>query len=239
MMVVSILATGFLIGMNHAMEADHVAAVSSLVSRKKGVGNIARHGAFWGLGHALMLTLIGGTAILMQTSLSDQVAAGLEFAVGVMLVGLGIHVLWRLHQDRVHFHAHAHHGGNVHIHAHSHRDDPLPHEASHHTHKHPEGLPWRTLLVGIMHGMAGSAALIVLTAATLHSPLLGLVYIVVFGIGSVLGMALLSLVIALPITYAARSVAWLHRGIQVVIGGATICLGLSVMYATGFQIWTT
>ena len=119
-----------------------------------------------------------------------------------MLVGLGAHVLWRLWRDRVHFHRHSHGDGTIHIHAHSHAGEAAPHARSQHGHDH--GFRWRTLLVGLMHGMAGSAALLVLTVSQAKSPAAGLAYVALFGIGSMIGMGALSTLIAVPIAISAR-----------------------------------
>ena len=232
-MLLSVLGLGLLFGMQHAFEVDHVAAVSSIVSRRRGVRAISVHGAMWGLGHTLTLLLVGGTCLVLQTTLDETVAEKLELGVGVMLVGLGAHVLWRLWRDRVHIDAHRHGDGKVHLHAHSHRDDHAPHPQSAHAHEHPAKLPWRTLLVGTMHGMAGSAALVVLAASHIDSPWWGLVYIALFGLGSVVGMALLSAAIALPLTYTARSLTVGNRVLQAVIGVVTIGIGLRIVHEAG------
>ena len=115
-----ILGLGFLLGMQHALEADHIAAVSSIAARRTHVGDIVRHGLTWGLGHTLTLFVFAGAAILLGRAIPESVARPIEAAVGIMLVGLGAHVLWRLWRDRVHFHRHGHGDGTVHIHAHSH-----------------------------------------------------------------------------------------------------------------------
>ena len=231
--LLSVLGLGFLVGMQHAFEADHVAAVSSIVSRRLGVRSISWHGAVWGLGHTLTLLLVAGTCIFLKISLDAAIAEKLEFGVGIILVGLGGHVLWRLWRDRVHIDAHKHADGIVHLHAHSHRDDPAPHRRSAHAHDHPERMPWRTLLVGTMHGMAGSAALVVLAASQIDSAWAGLLYILLFGLGSVLGMALLSAAIALPLTYTARSLTVGNRVLQAVIGITTIGIGLRIVHEAG------
>ena len=232
-LIVSILTLGFLMGMRHALEADHVAAVASIASHRQGIRAISRHGVFWGFGHTLTLLLVGGTAILLKVAINDRLAAVLEFTVGIMLTMLGVHVLWCLFRDQVHFHAHRHKDGEIHLHAHSHSNDPLPHKQSLHDHTHREGIPWRTLFVGLVHGMAGSAALVVLTAAALNSPLWGAAYILLFGLGSIVGMAALSVVIALPLTYTARSLTRANSALQLIIGIATIAIGLSVLKQTG------
>lgn len=236
-MLLSVLGLGLLLGMQHAFEADHVAAVSSIVSRRKGIRAISWHGAAWGLGHTLTLLLVAGTCIFLKTSLGETVAERLEFAVGVMLVILGAHVLWQLWLDRVHFGAHHHGDGTEHIHAHSHRHDHGDHQHSAHAHEHPEGLPWRTLLVGSIHGMAGSAALVVLAASSIDEPWWGLVYVLLFGLGSIVGMAVLSAMIAVPLTMTADKLTTWNRTLQCVIGVATIGVGLRVIVETAGSLF--
>ncbi|MDD9877586.1 MAG: hypothetical protein OXR84_09125 [Magnetovibrio sp.] len=124
---------------------------------------------------------------------------------------------------------HRHGDGVVHFHAHSHRGEARDHSASAHDHAHPAKLPVRTLLVGMMHGMAGSAALLILTAASVGTPALGFAYVALFGAGSILGMAALSAVIAVPISYSARLMTWANRGLQGAIGAATVVLGVWVI----------
>ena len=174
-----ILGLGFLLGMQHALEADHIAAVSSIAARRSQVGDIVRHGLTWGLGHTLTLFVFAGAAIWLGRAIPEHVARPMETAVGIMLVGLGAHVLWRLWRDRVHFHRHGHDDGTVHIHAHSHAGETRPHARAPHAHAH--GFRWRTLLVGLMHGMAGSAALLVLAVSQAASPAIGLGYVALFG----------------------------------------------------------
>lgn len=227
-----ILLLGLVIGLQHALEADHVAAVSSIATGETSMRRIVMHGALWGLGHTLTLGIVAGTAIYLGAVIDDAVAGWLEFAVGVMLLGLGGQVVWRLIRERVHFHLHRHRDGTVHLHAHSHVGEAVPHKQNAHAHEHPERLPWRTLLVGLMHGMAGSAALIVLTASAVSDPLAGIGYVVLFGIGSICGMAALSMVIAVPLGFTARSLTWANRTLQGGIGAATAVLGIVVMYDT-------
>ena len=141
--------------------------------------DIVKHGLTWGLGHTLTLFVFAGAAILLGHAIPESIARPIETAVGVMLVGLGAHVLWRLWRDRVHFHQHGHGDGTVHFHAHSHAGETAPHARAAHAHDH--GFRWRTLLVGLMHGMAGSAALLVLTVTQASSPAVGLGYVALFG----------------------------------------------------------
>ena len=220
-----ILGLGFLLGMQHALEADHIAAVSSIAARRSHVADIVKHGLTWGLGHTLTLFVFAGAAILLGRAIPDGVARPIETAVGVMLIGLGGHVLWRLWRDRVHFHRHGHGDGTVHFHAHSHAGETTPHA-------HDHGFRWRTLLVGLMHGMAGSAALLVLAVTQASSPAVGLGYVALFGIGSMIGMGALSTVIAVPLAVSARLLTWANRGLQGAVGLATVAIGIVTVVET-------
>jgi hypothetical protein len=228
-----ILGLGFLLGMQHALEADHIAAVSSIAARRSHIGDIVKHGLTWGLGHTLTLFAFAGAAILLGHAIPERFARPLETAVGIMLVGLGTHVLWRLWRDRVHFHRHGHGDGTVHIHAHSHAGETVAAHAPL-AHAHAHGFRWRTLLVGLMHGMAGSAALLVLAVSQASSPVAGLGYVALFGIGSMVGMGALSAVIAVPLAVSARWLTWANSGLQVAVGGVTIAIGGMTIYATMF-----
>jgi len=226
----SLLLIGLFIGMRHALDADHLAAVASLVSRKQSLASTIRQGSAWGLGHTLTLLLFGSVVIFMDSVMPEHLARGLELAVGVMLVLLGADVLRRLVRDRIHFHVHRH-GSDSHFHAHSHAGEKVSeHNPSHHHHEHPQGFPLRALMVGLMHGMAGSAAVILLTLETVTSPLQGILYILVFGIGSMLGMALLSVVISIPMLFSAGHLTWAHNGFQLLIGLMTVGLGAWVIF---------
>jgi high-affinity nickel permease len=227
-----ILGLGFLLGMQHALEADHIAAVSSIAARRTHVGDIVKHGLTWGLGHTLTLFVFAGAAILLGRAIPEHVARPIETAVGIMLVGLGAHVLWRLWRDRVHFHRHGHGDGTVHFHAHSHAGEIIPHTRAPHAHAH--GFRWRTLLVGLMHGMAGSAALLVLTVSQASSPAIGLGYVALFGIGSMAGMGALSTIIAVPLAVSARWLTWANHGLQGAVGIVTIAIGVTTIVETVF-----
>lgn len=221
-----------LVGMTHALEADHVAAVSSMAARQTSLRDIVRTGMVWGLGHTLTLMVLAGTAITLGLAFSSGVSAWLEFAVGAMLVGLGGHIIFRLILERVHFHVHRHDQGVAHFHAHSHTGEAAkPHSQVAHDHEH-KPFPVRSFAIGMMHGMAGSAALFVLTASTAASPTLGFGYVALFGLGSILGMAMLSAVIAVPLAWSAKFMTWANRSIQGATGVATFGLGLFTMYET-------
>ena len=227
--MVSILLLGLFIGMQHALEADHIAAVASIAVRQSSVSRIVRHGAVWGVGHTITLMMFAGAALFLDQAIEEALSTILELCVGLLLVGLGSHLFYRLWRDRVHFHAHRHANGVQHLHAHSHRDEREDHTASGHDHAHPIGVPVRTLLVGMMHGLAGSAALLVLTTATVNDPVTGIIYIAMFGFGSVLGMAALSAFIAIPLSYSACALTWVNRGLQGVVGAATAILGVAII----------
>jgi hypothetical protein len=225
-----VLGLGFILGMQHALEADHIAAVSSIAAGRTEVREIVKHGLTWGLGHTLTLFVFAGAAILLGHVIPEELAHPLETAVGIMLVGLGAHVLWRLWRDRVHFHQHGHGDGTQHIHVHSHVSEAIPHQKSAHVHQH--GFRWRSLLVGLMHGMAGSAALLVLAVSQVASPVYGTFYVLLFGLGSMLGMGALSVVIAVPLAVSARSLTWTNRGLQGGVGMITIGIGTMTIYST-------
>ncbi|MEA2899657.1 MAG: hypothetical protein QOJ84_5272 [Bradyrhizobium sp.] len=227
-----ILGLGFLLGMQHALEADHIAAVSSIAARRSDVRDIVKHGLTWGLGHTLTLFAFAGAAILLGHAIPDTLARPIEAAVGLMLVGLGAHVLWRLWRDRVHFHAHRHGDGISHIHVHSHAGEYGPHRASAHQHAHD--FRWRSLVVGLMHGMAGSAALLMVAVAQVASPVAGMAYVLLFGVGSMLGMGALSVVIAVPLAVSARWLTWANRALQAAVGAITIAIGAMTIYAMAF-----
>ena len=220
----AILGLGFVLGMQHALEADHIAAVSSIAARRSDIGDILKHGLTWGLGHTLTLFVFAGCAILLGRAIPDTIAKPIEAAVGIMLIGLGAHVLWRLWRDRVHFHRHSHGDGTVHVHAHSHANQTVPHARASHEHIH--GFRWRTLVVGLMHGMAGSAALLVLAVSQATSPAIGLGYVALFGIGSMIGMGILSSLIAVPLAVSARWLTSANRSLQGGVGIVTIAIGV-------------
>jgi ABC-type nickel/cobalt efflux system permease component RcnA len=229
--VFSVIFLGFLIGMQHAMEADHVAAVASLATHSRSIGATARQGAAWGAGHALTLFLFGGFVLVMDSLVPQRFAQGLELVVGFMLVLLGADVLRRLIRDRIHFHIHQHET-TTHFHAHSHTGGQS-HDDDPHEHEHPEKFPLRAMFVGMMHGMAGSAALIILALNSVSSIAQGVLYIALFGIGSILGMALLAAVISLPLRYSPRSLTWSHNGLKAAVGIVTIGLGGKLIYEVG------
>jgi hypothetical protein len=227
-----VLMIGFLLGIKHATEADHLAAVATLVTRQHSLAQSVRHGAAWGIGHTLTLLLFGGMVLALGTSVSQHAALLLEIAVGGMLIGLGGNVLYRLVRQRIHIHVHTHRPGVRHVHVHSHTGADVYGNAAH-EHAHPEKLPWRALAVGMTHGMAGTAALIVVSLGAVQSWTAGLAYIALFGAGSIVGMASLSVVIAIPLRLTAPRLGGLYHSLTALIGCFSCALGMLMVYRVG------
>lgn len=236
--MLSLLFLGFLIGMRHALEADHIAAVASLVSKTSNLKQAMKLGSIWGLGHTITLFLVGSLVLTTNIFIPTIVAGWLEFIVGIMLIILGIDVVRRIVKEKVHFHTHQHKEKLLHFHAHSHKgqreitgegceSQTSTHGDNDHVHDHQriDQLGVKALFIGVLHGMAGSAALILLTLETIKSPLQGLIYISLFGFGSILGMAILSYVISVPLRASAKGLTWMNNGLQLGIGIFTIVLG--------------
>lgn len=232
--MLSILGLGFLMGMRHACEADHAAAVASLATRSGSIAQTVKQGMVWGLGHTLTLLMFSSLVLMLGTIIPERFAQGLELMVGLMLVGLGIDVFRRMRKNRIHFHVHQHPDLPPHFHAHTHTEPTHPANTSH---DHTHGFPYRALLVGLMHGMAGSAALILLTLNTTLSASQAILYILLFGLGSTLGMGLLSVIMAIPFWYSAQSLTWLHNGLQACVGVMTTILGVLMAFSSGSFLW--
>ncbi len=216
------LLFGFLLGVRHALDADHVVAVTTIVSRSRGLLRSAMVGLSWGIGHTVTLFVVGFGVLVFKLTIPDRLALSMEFMVGVILILLGIPLIGRLAQ-RAHVHWHQH-GDKRHFHSHSHDKAPG------HDHQHIR----RSLLIGMVHGLAGSGALTVLVLGAMSSVAQGLVFLLLFGIGSILGMLLFSGFISLPFRFAAGFSLRLNLWIQGAAGIISILLGLSIMWQTGF-----
>ena len=249
---------GFLLGMKHALESDHLAAVATLATGQHSLPATIRQGVAWGVGHTVTLIAVGAIVLMLGATVPENFERTLELCVGLMLVGLGADVIRRLARGRIHFHVHRHRSGATHIHAHSHADrslhgaaaaklpnvltnDPsnlprleLAHALQSHEHAHGRTLPLRAIAVGMMHGLAGSAALVVLSLQTARSIPAGIGYIVFFGVGSIAGMAALSVAIAIPLRFSGRYLTGLYRGVTAVIAVATLALGTWIVVRIGF-----
>jgi len=199
-MLGSFLALGLLLGLKHALEADHLSTVATLASRSSSKRHTVGVAAAWGLGHAAALVVLGGALVALGATLPAAVVRAFELVVGIILIALGFDVLRRLRRGRIHLHAHEH-GGAWHLHAHGHAPQSDP---DHHDHAHGRALLGRSLLIGGVHGLAGSAAVAVLTLPAGSIPL-ALAYLLVFGVGTVLGMIALSLAVSLPLTLSIRN----------------------------------
>lgn len=223
MELTSLLVVGFLLGIRHALDPDHVASVATISTSTRTLMDGLKQGATWGVGHTLTLLLFGGSALLLGFSVPEDLALVLELAVGVMLVLLGMDVVRRIVNERIHAHRHDHADGASHLHVHSHA------LSDRHEHSHSAFIPLRTLYVGLMHGLAGSAALLLLTVAAAPSLSAGIIYILVFGVGSILGMAMLSVLIALPLRLSSKRFERAQRNFRFGISIVTIILGLSIV----------
>lgn len=232
-MIWTTLLFGLLMGLRHALEVDHVAAVASLAARSGEARRIVGLGALWGLGHTLTLFTFGMVVLLLDAVIPQRLALSLELAVGVLLVILGGDIVGRMILARVHFHVHRHADGVRHFHAHSHAGE-RGHDPARHEHVHAQGLPLRALVVGLVHGMAGSAALILLTLGQFEALWPAFLYLALFGLGTMLGMAVLSVAISVPLQIMARTLTWAHNALNAVTGTATIGVGLWLIYDIGF-----
>ena len=215
--MIGVLLLGLLVGMKHALEADHVAAVATLATRSASVSERVKLASMWGAGHAGTLFLLGGTVLALGLSLPEHLTRAFESVAGVMLIALGLDVLRRLRSRGIHFHRHHHGDGREHFHAHA-------HDASR-GHEHVHGLLPRALLVGSLHGLAGTAALVVLSLQLTQSTVQALLYLATFGLGSVAGMAALSLAISLPVRMTSARLGSAWRMVEGALGMLTIGLG--------------
>jgi len=224
----SLLFFGFIIGMQHALEADHLAAVATLSGGSTSRRVLMLRGGIWGLGHTITLLTICGLLLMLGESISAHTASLLEFAVGVMIILLGANVLLNLFRKRMHFHVHRHSRGTFHVHTHSHANDTAPHPDSAHHHVHHNLGFVRVLLIGMVHGAAGSAGLLVL-AAVANTLVQATGYVLAFGAGSILGMASMSFVVSFPLRFIERYTTWVNTAAFACIGFAAIVIGSSLM----------
>ncbi len=221
--VLTALFFGFLLGVKHALDADHIVAVTTIVSRSHSLLRSVLVGLSWGIGHTLTLFAAGFVVLVFKLTIPDRLALSMEFVIGVLLVLLGVPIIRQLVVNRAHVHLHQHEDKR-HLHSHSHHDTPE------HDHRHIR----RPLLIGMAHGLAGSGALTLLVISTMSSVVQGLFFLLVFGIGSILGMLLFSGLISLPFRLSARLSPRLTLWVQGAAGLISILLGLSIMWQTGF-----
>ncbi len=225
--MMTILMIGFVMGMAHALEADHLAAVASFSVRGESAGAILKLGVSWGLGHTTTLFLTVVPLFFLGLAISETIEARLEALVGAVLIFLGLRLIWRLWRERVHMHVHVHDGGKRHLHVHSHNDAPVAHARSDHEHAHQSKVRWQSLLVGLVHGMAGSAALLLYVNDAVEGKWMAIPLVLLFGLGSVLGMALVSQVMVIPLKLAKMGKAWVFPTLQHAAALAAITMGSS------------
>jgi ABC-type nickel/cobalt efflux system permease component RcnA len=230
----TLLFFGCLVGMQHALEADHLAAVTAMSAGRTSRRELMLRGSFWGLGHTVTLISICGVLLIFGGSVSPRVAAVLEIAVGVMVLLLGANVLHRLWRQRPHIHIHQHENGVRHLHAHVHNDEVTSNSQCTHQHEHHDLGLGRALVVGMVHGAAGSAGLLVLAAAA-DSLMNAVAYVIAFAVGTIAGMAALSFVASYPLRLLERFAGWFNTAITAVIGCAAIIIGSRLL----LQSWGT
>jgi high-affinity nickel-transport protein len=211
----AILLLGFVLGMRHATDADHVVAVTTIVARDRTLRGAARIGTLWGAGHTLTILLVGGAIILFGLVIPPRLGLALELSVGVMLVALGAASLYA--------------GSHTHE-----RADAALARADHHLGSLRGYSMLRPVLVGIVHGLAGSAAVALLVLGTIRDPLVAVGYLAVFGVGTIAGMVVITTALALPLAAARGAFAKVGRWLGVAAGLASVALGLVMVYRIGF-----
>ena len=226
----AILALGFVLGLKHATDPDHVVAVTTFVSEQKSLVRSCWIGAFWGAGHTFSLAVAGFAVILFKISIPSGLETRMEFGVAVMLVVLGARVLYKIRQQKLELHRHPHsHAPGTSSHAHWH----VHTRGTRHEHSGWLHIGLRPLLVGMVHGAAGSGALMLLVLSTIHSSLQALLYIGVFGIGSIAGMLVISTLLALPMQWLGKRAATSYRPVQIFAGLFSCVFGIFL----GVEIW--
>ncbi|MBI4288855.1 MAG: urease accessory protein UreH [Chloroflexi bacterium] len=249
-----VLSLGLLLGVRHAFDPDHLVAVSTIVSEYRNPLKAIWIGVSWGLGHTTTLLLAGVLVLMVKLSLPDRVALFFEFGVGIMLVFLGTQIFWSFRKRRVHLHSHEYQeSSHLHLHSHADSEQHAHHKASRvrnwayfliagispgeHGHSRfvGPGKPFfrlKSYVVGTIHGLAGSAALMLLVLAGLKSSWTGVSYILVFGLGSIASMGAITFFISLPFSVSAR-LPRLNKAVQFVAGAFSILFGLFLMYEVG------
>ncbi|MFN2491549.1 MAG: urease accessory protein UreH [Pyrinomonadaceae bacterium] len=227
----ALLGVGFVFGLKHATEVDHVVAVSTIVSEHRSVFRSALVGGLWGAGHTASLVFVGLAVLVFRIAIPATVASWLELGVALMIIALGAITVLRVFRKRARVHLHRHsHDGRSHLHIHFH-DVETKHERLSSLHSHAiSKIGFRPLLVGTVHGLAGSAAVTLLVLTQIQSVTLGLLYLAVFGIGATVGMLLMSGLIGLPFALSGQRLAGVNVGLQSIAGALSIAFGVWYAY---------
>lgn len=220
--LISLLGLGFMLGLKHALDADHIVAVSTIASQVKNLKTSSLLGIFWGLGHTATLLIVSLLVLLFKINIPKIFSLSFEFIVGVMLVILGINMLKKISTEKIHLHSHIH-DALSHIHFHQHAI------STSHNHIH------KSFFIGIVHGLAGSAALMFLVLATVKSVFEGILYVAIFGIGSIAGMFLISTAIGIPFVIT-QKFSSIEKNIKIIASSISIVLGGIIMYEIGVTL---
>lgn len=223
------LALGFVLGLRHALDADHVAAVATFATEERSLWRSSLVGAYWGFGHTAALLVFGSAIVALRLEVSGRMSQFLEFAVGCMLVILGANVLRKLARgSAIHVHTHEH-DGTRHSHLHVHLGN------AQHAHKHHVvRVAGKPFVVGVVHGLAGTAAVLLLVVGAIPSALLALCTIVIFGVGTIGGMMAMSMLMGVPLAYAAGRVNAVERVLRFTAGAFSLGFGLFLAWDVGF-----
>lgn len=226
----TLLGLGLLFGLKHATEVDHVVAVSTIASQQRNVFRSALVGALWGAGHTASLLIVGVVVLSLRIAIPESVSTWLEFGVALMIIGLGTAALWRALRKRSDLHVHEHsHDGMSHVHIHFHESETRHKAERKHSHA-VSVVGVKPVLIGMMHGLAGSGALTLLVLTQIGSAWVGFLYLAIFGLGSIVGMLLMSGLIGLPFALTSRSVSSLHYRMQMAAAVVSIAFGLWYAY---------
>jgi high-affinity nickel permease len=225
--ILSLSLLGFFLGMRHATDPDHLVAVAAIVSRARTLRSAAPIGMMWGLGHTLTILVVGGAIVLFGIVIPPTLGLTMELSVAVMLVLLGGLNLVALARRRALARHEDHAPGE---HEHDAALTPLDQRLGH----LPAYQFVRPLVVGVVHGLAGSAAVALLVLGTLRDPLWALAYLAVFGVGTIAGMLVITTLLAVPVAFAARRAGRLHRALGLAAGLLSLGFGAFLVYQIGF-----
>lgn len=224
-----VLVLGFVLGIRHAFDADHLAAVLSLVTDGAPLRRSWMVGTLWGLGHTTALLAAALVVLAIGAQIPERLALGLELGVAAMLVLLGARVLYQMARGKVtHLHVHRH-GERTHVHPHQH-ETVQGHDGSGISH---HGTGRRSYVVGLVHGLAGSATLLLVAVANSGSATGALVYVLTFGVGSVGGMLVMSTLMAAPFAWTVQRLPAVNRYLRGAAGLGSIAVGVSLAFGVG------